>query len=83
MRGLKTFLIVTAAFVVFHFAFGWSWRETLLAPAVLLVLFLALSAYEIVVGKRRSARMTPPRPNPEAVVSRPKDDGCDSKLPAS
>jgi len=75
MRGLKTLLIVTMAFVVFHFVFGWSWRETLLAPAVLLIFFLALSAYEIVVGKRRSGTMTPPPPNPEAVVSSPKDHG--------
>ena len=39
MLGTKTVLIVAVIFVVFHFAFHWTWRETLLPPVVLLVFF--------------------------------------------
>jgi membrane protein implicated in regulation of membrane protease activity len=74
MKGLKIVLVVTVAFIVFHFMFGWSWRETLLAPAVLAVFFLALSAYEIVTGKRGLERMAARPSNPETATSRPKDD---------
>jgi hypothetical protein len=51
---MKALPIVTVSFVIFHFVFGWTWRQTLLLPFVLLVFFLALAAYEMVVGKRRS-----------------------------
>jgi hypothetical protein len=60
MRGIKAVLLVTVLFVVFHFAFHWTWRETLLAPTVLAVFFLALAVYELVTGKRRLEKMTQP-----------------------
>jgi hypothetical protein len=60
MRGIKAVLLVTALFVIFHFAFHWTWRETLLAPAALTVFFLILAVYELVTGKRRLEKMTQP-----------------------
>jgi hypothetical protein len=60
MLGTKTVLIVAVIFVVFHFAFHWTWRETLLPPVVLLVFFLALALYRAVAYKPRSEKMTRP-----------------------
>jgi sugar phosphate permease len=55
MRGLNTTLIVTVAFVIFHFVFHWPWRQTLLVPAILLVFFSLLCLYEMVTGKQDRA----------------------------
>ena len=60
MLGTKTVPIVTVLFVVFHFAFHWTWRETLLPPVLLLIFFLALALYKLVTSKPRSGKMTLP-----------------------
>jgi hypothetical protein len=83
LGGLKIVVVVTVLFVIFHFTLGWSWRQTLLVPEILLVLLWGLAVYEFVIGKRRwdgTAQGGTLKTDSSTAV--PKKDGTEGPAPA-
>jgi hypothetical protein len=60
LKGLSTFLIVTAVFLVFHFTLHWTWGQTLAVPTILAIFFPAVAVYELVTKPRPTLKAAEP-----------------------